>query len=81
MPNQKLSYLSTPICYEELYAIGSNQARATPKEHQDGIVENLVDNLRELERENIFDQIQIYQRDRTCIYDSKMDEGSAAEVL
>ncbi|HEM5961799.1 TPA: zeta toxin family protein [Streptococcus suis] len=65
----------------ELYAIDPTQARATPKEHHDGIVENLVDNLRELESENLFDQIQIYQRDRTCIYDSETAEGSAAEVL
>lgn len=77
----ELSYLSTLIRYEELYAIDPNQARATPKEHHDGIVENLVDNLRELEREQLFDQIQIYQRDRTCIYDSETDDGFAAEVL
>ena len=69
------------IRYEELYAIDPNQARATPKEHHDGIVENLVDNLKELESEKLFDQIQIYQRDRTCIFDSETDEGSAAEVL
>lgn len=77
----ELSHLSTLIRYEELYAIDSNQARATPKEHHDGIVENLVDNLKELESDKLFDQIQIYQRDRTCIYDSEMDKGSAAEVL
>lgn len=77
----KLSYLSTLIRYEELYAIDPNQARATPKEHHDEIVENLVDNLRELERVQLFDQIQIYQRDRTCIYDSETDESSVAEVL
>lgn len=77
----ELSYLSTLIRYEELYAIDSNQARATPKEHHDGIVENLVDNLRELESEKLFERIQIYQRDRTCIYDSESDEGSVAEVL
>lgn len=77
----ELSYLSTLIRYEELYAIDPNQARATPKEHHDGIVENLVDNLKELESDKLFDQIQIYQRDRTCIYDSETDEGSAAEVL
>ncbi|MGU8056391.1 zeta toxin family protein, partial [Streptococcus suis] len=71
----------TLIRYEELYAICPNQARATPKEHHDGIVENLVDNLRELESDKIFDRIQIYQRDRTCIYDSETDDGSAAEVL
>ncbi|HFI0087751.1 TPA: type II toxin-antitoxin system toxin PezT [Streptococcus suis] len=77
----ELSYLSTLIRYEELYAIDPNQARATPKEHHDGIVENLVDNLRELESEKLFERIQIYQRDRTCIYDSESDEGSVAEVL
>lgn len=77
----ELSYLSTLIRYEELYAIAPNQARATPKEHHDGIVEHLVGNLRELEQGKIFDQIQIYQRARTCVYDSEIDEGSAAEVL
>lgn len=77
----ELSYLSTLIRYEELYAIDPNQARATPKEHHDGIVENLVDNLRELESDKLFERIQIYQRDRTCIYDSEADKGPAAEVL
>ncbi len=77
----ELSYLSTLIRYEELYAIDPNQARATPKEHHDGIVENLVDNLRELESEKLFEQIQIYQRDRACIYDSETENASAAVVL
>ena len=77
----ELSYLSTLIRYEELYAIDPSQARATPKEHHDGIVEHLVDNLRELENDNIFNQIQIFQRDQSCIYDSEVDQISAAEVL
>lgn len=77
----ELSYLSTLIRYEELYALDPNKARAIPKEHHDGIVEHLAGNLRELEQGKIFDQIQIYQRDRTCVYDSEIDEGSAAEVL
>ena len=29
----------------------------------------------------IFDRIQIYQRDRSCVYDSKENETSAADVL
>ncbi|EHJ57588.1 hypothetical protein HMPREF9318_00434 [Streptococcus urinalis FB127-CNA-2] len=77
----ELSYLSTLIRYEEVYAVNPSQARATPKEHHDGIVEHLLDNLRELETDKLFEQIQIYQRDRTCVYDSGMDEGSAADVL
>ncbi|MFS1664594.1 toxin PezT, partial [Streptococcus sp. zg-JUN1979] len=36
---------------------------------------------RELEREQLFDRIQIYQRDRTCIYDSEIDKDSVAEAL
>ena len=69
------------IRYEELYAIDPRQARATPKEHHDGIVEHLVDNLRELEKDQLFEHIQIYQRDQSCVYDSQVDETSAAEVL
>ena len=77
----ELSYLSTLIRYEELYTVDPSQARATPKEHHDGIVEHLVDNLRELEKDKLFRQVQIYQRDQLCIYDSQVDQISAAEVL
>ncbi|WP_302683611.1 type II toxin-antitoxin system toxin PezT [Streptococcus vestibularis] len=77
----ELSYISTLIRYEEVYAVNPSQARATPKEHHDGIVGHLVGNLRELENDKLFDQIQIYQRDRTCVYDSETDEGPAADVL
>jgi len=77
----ELSYLSTLIRYEELHAIDPSQARATPKEHHDGIVEHLVDNLRELENDKIFNQVQIYRRDQSCVYDSQVDETSAAVVL
>ena len=42
----ELSYLSTLIRYEELCAINPDQARATPKEHHDLIVNNLVGNTR-----------------------------------
>lgn len=77
----ELSYLSTLIRYEELYAIDPSQARATPKKHHDYIVNHLVENVRELESDQLFRQIQIYQRDRSCIYDSDVDKGSAAKVL
>ena len=69
------------IRYEELYAINPSQARATPKAHHDRIVEHLVENLRELEKDQLFRQIQIYQRDQSCVYDSQVDQTSAAEVL
>ena len=41
----------------------------------------MVDNLRELENDKIFNQIKIYQRDQSCVYDSEVDQISAAEVL
>ncbi|HEV4386526.1 TPA: zeta toxin family protein [Streptococcus pneumoniae] len=77
----ELSYLSTLIRYEELYIINPNQARATPKEHHDFIVNHLVDNTRQLEELAIFERIQIYQRDRSSVYDSGENTTSAAEVL
>ena len=77
----KLSYLSTLIRYEELYAINPNQARATPKEHHDFIVNHLVDNTRQLEELAIFERIQICQRDRSCVYNSGEDKTSAATTL
>ena len=77
----ELSYLSTLIRYEELYVINPNQARATPKEHHDFIVNHLVDNTRQLEELAIFERIQIYQRDRSCVYDSKENTTSVATVL
>lgn len=77
----ELSYLRTLLRYEEVYIVNPRQARATPKEHHDNIVEHLVDNLHKLENDKIFDRIQIYQRDRSCVYDSEKDEGPAADVL
>ena len=76
-----MSYLSTLIRYEELYGVNRNQARATPKEHHDFIVNHLVDNTRQLEKLAIFERIQIYQRDRSCVYDSEQDKTSAADIL
>ena len=42
---------------------------------------SLVDNTRQLEELAIFERIQIYQRDRSCVYDSGENTTSAADVL
>ena len=42
---------------------------------------SLVDNTRQLEELAIFERIQIYQRDRSCVYDSGENTTSAATVL
>lgn len=77
----ELSYLSTQLRYQELYSKDPNQARATPKEHHDLIVDNLVENLRVLEEAQTFDRIQLYHRDKQCLYDSEQNHGSASRIL
>ena len=52
-----------------------------PKEHHDFIVNRLVDNTQQLEELAIFERIQIYQRDRSCVHDSREDKISAADIL
>ena len=52
-----------------------------PKEYHDFIVNRLVDNTQQLEELAIFERIQIYQRDRSCVYDSKENTTSVATVL
>ena len=61
--------------------IDGDSYRSFHPNYLDGIVEHLVDNLRELENDKIFNQIQIYQRDQSCVCDSEIDQISAAEVL
>lgn len=77
-----LSYLSTLLRYEQNYSISPKYARATPKKYHDNIVGNLVENLNILEKEKIFDRIQIFKRDKSCVYDSyKNGELMASEKL
>ncbi|EIF39307.1 hypothetical protein HMPREF1117_0288 [Streptococcus sp. SK643] len=46
------------------------------KEHHDSIVNLLIDNTGQLEELAIFERIQIYQRYRSCVYDSDGDKTS-----
>ena len=47
------------------------QARATPKDHHDGIVKSLVSNINELEQSELFESVQVYKRDLVQVYHSK----------
>ena len=42
---------------------------------------SIVDNTRQLEELAIFERIQIYQRDRSCVYDSGENTAPAADIL
>lgn len=77
----ELSHLSTLIRYEEMYNIDKFRARATERAIHDEIVQHLVENLKTLEQEKIFEKIQVYQRDSSCIYDSEIDSGEAAQKV
>lgn len=65
-----ISYLSTLYrYYKNLYE--GNIARATPKEHHDLIVENIGKNLEVIDKTNIFESIELYDRSLNILYDSK----------
>ena len=57
------------------------QARATPKEHHDGIVNTLVANVNELEQSGLFESIQVYKRDLEQVYNSKLCTESIGAVV
>ena len=67
----ELSYLTTQLRYLEMLVVDPLQARATPKEHHDGIVKSLVSNINELEQISLFNSIQVYKRDLVQVYHSK----------
>lgn len=57
------------------------QARATPKEHHDGIVKVLVSNINELEQSGLFKSIQVYKRDLVQVYDSIQSTESVGTIV
>ena len=67
----ELSYLTTQLRYLEMLVVDPLQARATPKEHHDGIVKSLVSNINELEQSGLFESIQVYKRNLVQVYNSK----------
>lgn len=67
----ELSYLTTQLRYLEMLVVDPLQARATPKEHHDGIVKSLISNSNELEQSGLFESIQVYKRNLVQVYNSK----------
>ena len=67
----ELSYLTTQLRYLEMLVVDPLQARATPKEHHDGIVKSLVSNINELEQSGLFESIQVYKRNLVQVYNSR----------
>ena len=77
----ELSYLTTQLRYLEMMIVDPFQARATPKDHHDGIVKSLVSNINELEQSGLFESIQVYKRDLEQVYNSKLCTESVGTVV
>ena len=77
----ELSYLTTQLRYLEMMIVDPLQARATPKDHHDGIVKSLVSNCNELEQSGLFERIQVYKRDLEQVYNSKLCTESVGAVV
>ena len=77
----ELSYLTTQLRYLEMMIVDPLQARATPKDHHDGIVKALVANITELEQSGVFETIQVYKRNLEQVYNSKLCTESVETVV
>lgn len=77
----ELSYLTTQLRYLEMLLVDPLQARATPKEHHDGIVKSLVSNSNELEQSGLFESLQVYKRNLEQVYNSKLCTESVGTVV
>lgn len=69
-----ISYQSTIKRYEDLIKNG-DIARATPKEHHDGVVQAIPQNLSEIYKSKRFNNILIYNRDKECLYNQSNMPG------
>lgn len=77
----ELSYLTTQLRYLEMMIVDPLQARATPKDHHDGLVKSLVSNINELEQSGLFESVQVYKRDLEQVYNSKLCTESVGAVV
>ena len=77
----ELSYLTTQLRYLEMMIVDPLQARATPKDHHDGIVKSLVSNSNELEQSGLFESLQVYKRNLEQVYNSKLCTESVGTVV
>ena len=64
------SYLSTQKRYRLMEEAGLTP-RMTPREHHDGVVRSLVDNLHTLYEQDTFQGIRVYNRAGECLYDKE----------
>ena len=76
----EMSLVSCQIRYE-LMRIAGTVPRATDPAHHNKIVEEIVENLRVLERSELFDEIRLYARSGDCLFPCNGEDRLASQVL
>ncbi len=73
--NKDISWASCLERYEKMLQANPKEARFTPKEHHDVVVENLSKNIKEVEKSKLADNMQIFVRtpskENSQIFESK----------
>ena len=77
----EISYLSTIKRYELMKETGIIP-RKTPKDHHDLVVKSIIENLDTLYQKEIFDNIQIFNRNSEILYDYKTNpKNNPSEIF
>lgn len=76
----EISLLSCQIRYEEMRIAGT-VPRATDPAHHNKIVHDIVGNLDTLQHSELFDNVYLYTRSKTCLYPQEGEQRAASEVL
>lgn len=72
----EISLISCQIRYEQMRLAGTIP-RATDPKHHNKIVHEIVNNLSELEKSGLFDEVKLYARSGECLY-PRLDGAPAA---
>lgn len=76
----EISLISCQIRYEEMRIAGTIP-RATDPAHHAKIIEAVVGNIAELEKANLFDAIELYDRSEKRLFSNKDDHGGASDAM
>ncbi|WP_124726877.1 zeta toxin family protein [Staphylospora marina] len=69
--NEKISLLGTHERYEEQKQIFGH-GRSVPKEAHDAAYDGMLRTIERIEKEKLFDLLQVYNRDKTLLYENRV---------
>ena len=76
----EISLISCQIRYE-LMRIAGTVPRATDPVHHNRIIKDIVNNLDVLEQSGLFDEVRLFSREGSCLYQTGREDPSASEML